>query len=119
MARVSREATGSTGTRSLRGGGFRPVYRGGRRSRQRGVLVIAAAADRGPAQVGIVAGRDVGNAVRRNRAKRRLREAMRRVPLRHDTAYIAVATPDIDAVGFDQLVEAVARGIADIEEVDR
>lgn len=119
MARVTREAPGSTRTRSLSAAGFRPVYRSGRRSRQRGVLVITAPGDRGPAQVGIVAGRDVGNAVRRNRAKRRLREAIRRVPLRPATSYIAVATPGIDAIAFDRLVEAVAAGVADSEEVDR
>jgi ribonuclease P protein component len=86
---------------------------------QPGVLVISVGGDPGPPQVGIVASRGVGNAVRRNRAKRRLREAVRRVALQAETAYVAVAAPGIDAMSFDELIAAVARGVAETEEIDR
>jgi ribonuclease P protein component len=105
--------------RSLSGSRFGPLYRGGRRSRQPGVLVIAGPGEPGDAQVGIVASRGVGNAVGRNRAKRRLREAMRRVSLRPGTAYVVVAAAGIEAMRFDELVAAVATGIAETEEADR
>lgn len=104
--------------RSLSGPRFGPLYRSGRRSKQRGVLVIAGDGDPGAPQVGIVAGRGVGNAVRRNRAKRRLREAVRRVSLQADTAYVLVAADGIEALRFDELVAAVAHGIAATEETE-
>lgn len=43
----------------------------------------------------MVAGKGVGNAVQRNRAKRRLREAAQVVSLRPNTAYVVVASPDV------------------------
>ena len=68
----------------------------------------------GPPQVGFVAARRVGNAVRRNRAKRRLREAMMKVELQANTAYIVIASPGVATMGFDDLTcrlsEAVAAG---------
>lgn len=105
--------------RSLRGRRFGALHRMGLRSEQPGVVVIAAAGDPGAPQVGIVAGRGVGNAVRRNRAKRRLREAVRRVSLRSGTAYVVIAATGIEALRFDELVAGVAQGIAETEENDR
>ena len=76
--------------------------------------MIRTAAETGPPQVGIVASRRVGNAVRRNRAKRRLREAMMRVELLPDTAYVVVAPAGAATMEFDELTrrlrEAIDRG---------
>jgi ribonuclease P protein component len=54
-------------------------------------------------QVGFVAGRKVGNAVQRNRAKRRVREAIRSRMLEPDTAYIVVASADVLTAEFTTL----------------
>lgn len=102
--------------RSLASSGFGPVFRTGRRFEAAPVLVISAPAAPGPPQVGIVAGRAVGNAVRRNRAKRRLREALRRVELRPGTAYVVVASKEVVAIPFDLLVERLDEAIAGSEE---
>lgn len=76
--------------------------------------MIHTPAPAGPPQVGIVASRRVGNAVRRNRAKRRIREAMMRVTLRPDTAYVVVAPARAATMEFDELTrhlrEAIDRG---------
>jgi ribonuclease P protein component len=82
--------------------------------------VICARAERGLPQVGIVASRRVGGAVTRNRAKRRLREALMRVELRPDTAYVVVATPGVATMGFDHLVRELGVAItASGEEENR
>jgi len=66
-------------------------------------------------QVGIVASRRVGNAVTRNRAKRRVREALMRVRLRGDTAYVVIASPGVATMGFDCLVRGLGDAIAESE----
>lgn len=65
----------------------------------------------GPPQVGFVAARRVGNAVRRNRAKRRLREAMMKVELQANTAYIVIASPGVATMGFDELTRRLREAI--------
>ena len=55
-----------------------------------------------------MANRRVGGAVQRNRAKRRLREAMRRVALEPGTAYVVQATSAVVDAPFMQLVEWLA-----------
>ena len=106
----------SRGFISLTSPRFGRVYRNGRRSESGGIRVISADAEAGPPQVGIVASRMMGNAVRRNRAKRRLREALGRVDLRPDTAYVVVASPEVAAMPFERLVGRLAEAIAGSEE---
>lgn len=59
-------------------------------------------------RVGIVAGKKVGNAVNRNRAKRRLREAASQAKLRSHTDYILIAGPECNETAFRDLVAAVS-----------
>ena len=77
----------------------------------------------GPPQVAFVAGRRVGNAVVRNRAKRRLREATARVKLCEDTAYVVVAQRGLNDAPFDEVVEwvgdAAERGSVERGSVER
>jgi len=54
--------------------------------------------------VAFVAGRSVGNAVRRNRVKRRLREAIRRVSVPAGFDYVVVATATAVDAPFDEMV---------------
>ncbi len=59
-------------------------------------------------RVGIVAGKKVGNAVNRNRAKRRLREAAHLANLRTNTDYILIAGPESIEMDLRDLVEAIS-----------
>ncbi|MBA2336724.1 MAG: ribonuclease P protein component [Acidimicrobiia bacterium] len=86
---------------------FSTIFQEGERRRHGDVVVIVAPGQPGPPQVGFVAGRKVGNAVRRNRAKRRLRAAVERVPLAEDTAYVVIGGPQVPDIDFERLMDWV------------
>lgn len=69
------------------------------------MVVIVAAGDPGPPRVGVVAGKKrIGGAVHRNRAKRRLREALAALPLRDGHAYVVIASSAVLTAPFDEIV---------------
>jgi ribonuclease P protein component len=70
--------------------------------------VIRAPGEPGLPQVGFAPGRRAGNAVRRNLAKRRLREAAMRVPWDPGTAYVVVASPEVATADFRRVVAWLA-----------
>jgi ribonuclease P protein component len=73
------------------------------RRRSGGIIVLQSAGEYTKPELGVVAGKGVGNAVRRNRAKRRLREAAQHVGLRPNTAYVVVASPDVLDAQFSEV----------------
>ena len=82
--------------------------------------MICDSGESGLPQVGVVASRRVGGSVTRNRAKRRLREALTRVELMPDTAYVVIASPGVVTMGFDRLVSELGEAIvASGEEQNR
>ena len=68
----------------------------------------------GPPRVAYAVGRPVGNAVERNRVRRRLREAVRShsALLRPASAYLVGAGPEALDMSWDDLCEAVSRALA-------
>lgn len=67
-----------------------------------------------PARVGFTVTRKNGNAVVRNRIKRRLREAVRTAladDLAPGTDYVIVARPEVLDVPFDHLIRELKRRI--------
>lgn len=91
---------------------FQRVFRTGKRRRSGGVVVIVALGEPGPARCGVVAGtKTVGGAVQRNRAKRRLREALDRVRLQDGHEYVVIASEAVLTAAFPQLVGWLRRAI--------
>lgn len=90
---------------SLRGrNNFAAAYRGHRRA-VGSVVVLVSKGSAGPPRVAFVAGKGIGNAVRRNRAKRRLRAAMARIRLRDGSTYVVIARRGAADAPFLSLVE--------------
>lgn len=75
------------------------------------MTVISASREEGPPRVGFVAGRKVGSAVQRNRAKRRLREAVRQIDLEEGKDYVVIATAAVNEVAFQILVDWLAAAV--------
>jgi ribonuclease P protein component len=88
---------------------FTAAYRSGARRRCGAVTIVAASGPAGLATVGFVAGRKVGHAVLRNRAKRRLRAAAAQNQLERDTTYVVIADRGVLDVEFAQLVGWIGR----------
>ena len=64
-------------------------------------------------EVGVVAGKRVGNAVKRNRAKRRLRAAIHATNLRQNTAYVVVASSGVLDASFVELTNWLDKAVVD------
>ncbi len=88
---------------------FQRVRRDGRSYAHPLVVLVVAPHEEGHIRVGVAAGRTVGNAVARNRAKRRLREVMRpllpSLPPGWDLMLIARAP--LNQASFAELQQAV------------
>ena len=94
---------------------FQRLRREGIRRRVGGVTVVAAAGGPHSPLVGVLAGKAVGSAVRRNRAKRRLRAAVARAPLRSDRDYLVIAGEAVPAAPFGVLVGWVTAAVEELK----
>lgn len=100
---------------SLRNLEIQRVRRIGARRRVGGIIVFDAPGEEGPPGVAVTAGRKVGGAVLRNRAKRRMREAVARAPIRPGHAYVLVASPAVVDAPFEELAAWVKEAV-DVED---
>lgn len=88
---------------------FRQAYREGTRIANDRIIVHARTRAAGPARIGIAVRRQLGGAVRRNRMKRRLREASARAYRALPGGVDVVIVPRISAAeaSFEELVAAL------------
>jgi len=91
------------------------VRRTGSRRRVGGIVLIDAPGGPGLPRVAVTAGKQVGGAVDRNRAKRRLREAVSQAPIRHGRDYVLIATRVVVEAPFEELA-AWVRSAVDVED---
>lgn len=73
-------------------------------------MVAAPSQEPGP-RVGLVVGRGVGNAVRRNRAKRRIRQALLEIPLEQAMDYVIIADRQVVEADFTELSGWLRRAV--------
>lgn len=89
---------------------FHRTYSEGKRASSRGVIAHVRATDeKRPARIGVTAARGLGGSVQRNLAKRRLREALRRVrdEVRPGSDVVLVASATAIQVDFQDMVDSV------------
>jgi len=89
------------------------AYKTGTRRRCGAITAVVADGPPGLPTVGFVAGKKLGTAVMRNRAKRRMRAATSRCVLKSDTVYVLVADRGVLSADFERLVGWISRCTAD------
>lgn len=68
-------------------------------------MVVRSPGRAGSARVGLVVSRDVSDAVRRNRIKRRLRHAVRALQLEPDMDYVIIASAQVAEAPYPRLLQ--------------
>ena len=102
---------------SLRGrNNLATAYRGDRRA-VGAIVVLTSEGPPGPARAAVVAGKGVGNAVKRNRAKRRLRAALERLALPDGMTFVVIARKGVIDAPFARLVSWLARATESVAKV--
>jgi ribonuclease P protein component len=94
---------------------FHRTYSEGKRASVRGVVAHVRVTDAvGPARIGVTTARGLGNSVERNRAKRRVREALRRVrdEVRPGSDVVVVAARATIQMDFQDMVDSVRRALS-------
>ena len=90
------------------------VVRSGRRRAVGTIALHVAPNDRGDVRVAVVASRRIGDAVRRNRAKRLIREAVRATSWEPGHDAVVVARPAIVGVGMQRVASDLADAAASL-----
>jgi len=107
--------------RLVRGWQYQRAFRDGQSRRGECVVAYAHVAAGEPSRIGIIASRKVGNAVKRNRAKRRLREVTRALWPRvapDGRQVVLIALPVVPTVDFERLTYDVAQLLQQLGVLD-
>lgn len=93
---------------------FVAAARGAKSHGQSVILQAYARGDDGPARIGFTVSKKIGNAVERNRARRRLREAVRMAAaqtMRPGMDYVVIARREAIEFPFERLVKDVSGAV--------
>lgn len=83
----------------------------GTKRRSGGVVMVKCSGQPGVSRVGLVVSRSAGDAVTRNRIKRRLRHSLRAVKLKPGTDYVFIGTSQVANAPHPQLMGWLQRAI--------
>lgn len=97
---------------------FRRVYDSGRRRVQAGVVTLWIPNEEGRTRVGLAAARSLGTIVRRNRARRRLREIVRqhKEQLPEGVDVVFIARPSLLAVPYTEACREIVGALRKLAE---
>lgn len=87
------------------------MLRDGVRRRSGGVVMVQCPGTPGPPRLGLVVSKSAGNAVTRNRIKRRLRHSAREVALQPGNDYVIIGSGQVAEVPYPQLVGWLRRAL--------
>lgn len=90
---------------------FDRVFRSGRRQRIGGIVAIVAPGGSEGFRFGLVAGKRIGGAVERNRAKRRIRHALGSVSPPGEIDLIVIASSSVLTAPFPELVRWLSQAV--------
>lgn len=90
---------------------FGEVMRQGKRTTVGGLTVVSLAASDQTIRIGLVAGKRLGKAVKRNRIKRRIRHACRHIDFTPGWDHILIPAASVAVVPFGTLVEWLERAV--------
>lgn len=96
---------------------FRRVLTKGKRSRKGGIVMVGSPGQPGPPRLGLVVSKGSGNAVTRNRIKRRLRHAARELQLQPGMDYVIIASGQVAEVEYTQVgvwLDRALEGVSDV-----
>lgn len=85
--------------------------RQGKRTTVGGLTVVSLAAPDQKVRIGLVAGKRLGKAVKRNRIKRRIRHACRHIDFTPGWDHILIPAASVAVVPFGTLVEWLERAV--------
>ena len=83
----------------------------GQRIRRGGLTLVSSPGPDDETRIGLVVGRTVGNAVKRNRAKRRLRQALRQMQWEQGMDYVIIADREVGEAPYAVLSDWLDRAV--------
>ena len=95
---------------------FRRVLSEGRRRHLDGLVVVRSPGKPGPSRLGFVVSKRLGNAVERNRIRRRLRHAVKSQDLQPGNDYVIIAKKQIAEASHQMLLDWIAMGVEGVRD---
>ena len=95
---------------------FRRVLSNGKRQRQGAIVLVRSPGRPGPPRLGLVVSKSSGNAVTRNRIKRRLRHATAGLRLQPGMDYVIIANSQVAEVSFASIEDWLRRALEELSD---